>query len=955
MNSTNQVNKFSDSLTSAKRVLAALFAGLLIMMFLPGELVARVNAYLPLHIALETGAIITATMVFVMGWHTISIRPNYRVLVMACCFFGVALLDFSHMISFDGMPDFISPSAPEKAINFWLAARLFAAVAMLAYILLPASEAGTGARWMVLAGVLLAVALFHVWFLYFPQWVPTTFDPVTGLTWFKVGSELSFSAVFAVCAVVLWQRCQAEGRQDVLDLSLACGTMAVSEIFFTIYVSVDDGYALIGHIYKIAAHGLLYRAIVVKGVKQPYREIEMLGQRIAATLDALPDMLFELSADGVIYDYHSKRHHHQLLASPEEFLGKSIELFMPPHALRTIKEAIADIDATGVTNARQYYIGEGEQKSWFELSGAALTTMSGETRYVMVVRDITERMQADIEQRIAATAFSAQEGIMITDAETRILRVNDSFEKATGYTEQEVIGKKPSYLSSGRHDAAFYKNMWRSIEEQGYWRGEIWNRRKSGEIYPQALTITAVRNADGEICNFVGDFIDISDLKAAQQKISRLSYFDVLTGLPNRERLIQILADTIQKGAEKGRFGAVLIVNLNDFKTINETIGYSAGDKLLMVVADRLRALAGQQNSVARYGGDEYVVVLQNFEGDATAVADIVGQKAQSILAVLEGDYELDGGRYYTTGCIGVTLIAPDKHQAPDLLLKQAGIALTQAKMVGRNNVMFFDPSLQESLSERVQLLADLREAVRLKQFELYLQPQQLADGTIVGVEALVRWNHPLRGMLSPAIFIPLAESHDMMVILGREILDLGLDILQRWSSSPQFGHVKLSINLAAEQFYEADFCSRLMQAIKSRQIDPTLLMLEFTESTLMNNMTQARQIMQVMSEVGIRFAIDDFGTGYSSLAYLSELPLHQLKIDQSFVRKMNERNNNRQIIQTIVDMASSLGMEVIAEGVETEEQKEQLNKLGCKQYQGYLIGKPMPVTEFEHWLQQQS
>jgi PAS domain S-box-containing protein len=441
MNSTNQSNKFSDSLTSAKRVLAALLAGLLIMMFLPGELVARVNAYLPLHIALETGAIITATMVFVMGWHTISIRPNYRVLVMACCFFGVALLDFSHMISFDGMPDFISPSAPEKAINFWLAARLFAAVAMLAYILLPASEAGTGARWMVLAGVLLAVALFHVWFLYFPQWVPTTFDPVTGLTWFKVGSELSFSVVFAVCAVVLWQRCQAEGRQDVLDLSLACGTMAVSEIFFTIYVSVDDGYALIGHIYKIAAHGLLYRAIVVKGVKQPYREIEMLGQRIAATLDALPDMLFELSADGVIYDYHSKRHHHQLLASPEEFLGKSIELFMPPHALRTIKEAIADIDATGVTNARQYYIGEGEQKSWFELSGAALTTMSGETRYVMVVRDITERMQADIEQRIAATAFSAQEGIMITDAETRILRVNDSFEKATGYTEQEVIGK----------------------------------------------------------------------------------------------------------------------------------------------------------------------------------------------------------------------------------------------------------------------------------------------------------------------------------------------------------------------------------------------------------------------------------------------------------------------------------------------------------------------------------
>ena len=584
MKLTNQVNEFSSSLTSAKLVLAGLLAGLLLMLILPSELVAQVNAYLPVHMALETAAIITATMVFVMGWHTISIRPNYRLLVMACCFLGVAILDFSHMISFAGMPDFISPGSPEKAINFWLAARLVAAVAMLSYIVLPTAEAGTGGRWMVLGGVLLAVALFHIWFLFFPQSVPSTFDAVTGLTWFKVGMELLLTAVFAVCAVVLWQRSQKDGRNDVLDLSLACGIMAASEIFFAVYVSVDDVYALAGHIYKIVAYSLLYRAVVVKGVKQPYREIEMLGQRINATLDALPDMLFEISADGVIHDYHSNIHQHQLLASPEEFLGKSIELFLPPHALRTIKEAIADIDATGVTNARQYYIGDRDQRAWFELSGAARTTLSGETRYVMVVRDITERKQADIDQRIAATAFSAQEGIMITDADTRILRVNSSFEKATGYTEQEVIGKKPSYLSSGRHDAAFYKNMWKSIEQKGYWRGEIWNRRKSGEIYPQALTITAVRNADGEICNFVGDFIDISDLKAAQQTISRLSYFDVLTGLPNRERLIQILTGAIEQAAGKGRFGAVLIVNLDNFKSINETIGYSAGDKLLMMV-----------------------------------------------------------------------------------------------------------------------------------------------------------------------------------------------------------------------------------------------------------------------------------------------------------------------------------------------------------------------------------
>lgn len=953
MSSVTRESEFADSLVKAHRVLAVLVVGLVLAFLLPSGFVAEVNAYLPLHMAMETAAVITATMVFVIGWHTISIRPDYRLLVMACGFLGVAMLDFSHMMSFVGMPDFVTPGSPEKSISFWLAARLMAALAMIAYVVLPATVPGNSMRWIVLSAVLLGVAAFHVWFLYFPASVPATFDADTGLTWFKVGMELVLALVFAVLGAVLWRRSQLEQKKDVLELAMASGTMAASEVFFAIYVSVDDVYALVGHIYKIAAYSMLYRAIVVAGVRQPYREIEMLGQRINATLDALPDMLFELSPDGVIHHYHSKVHQRDLLAPPEQFLGKSVGEFLPENALQTLREAIADIEEHGLTTARQYYIGDGEQRNWFEVSGASRTTLDGDKRYVLVVRDVTDRVKADRELRIAATAFATQEGIMITDAETRILRVNAAFEKTTGYSQQEVIGKTPSFFSSGRHDEAFYQKMWSSILDTGFWRGEIWNRRKSGEIYPQALTITAVRNEQGEICNFVGDFIDISALKAAEQKISRLSYFDVLTGLPNRERLMEIVTEAIEQGVGTGNFGAVLFVDLDNFKNVNETIGYAAGDKLLVMVADRLSMLAGRRSSVARYGSDEYVIVLTDLGADSASAADLVGQKAQSVLAALEDDYDIDGVRYYTTGCVGVTLINPMSGSTQELL-KQAGIALTQAKASGRNRVMFFDPALQDSISERARLLSDLRDAVRLRQFELYVQPQQAVDGRIVGAEALVRWNHPTRGLLSPNVFIPLAESSDMMVLLGKEILDLGLEILQRWQQIPLCRNLKLSVNVAADQFYEPDFCARLSQSLAARKVDASLLMLEFTESTLMGNMVQARQIMQQVSDAGGRFAIDDFGTGYSSLAYLSQLPLHQLKIDQSFVRNMIDHDKDRQIVKTIIEMASSLGLEVIAEGVETPEQRAQLYQLGCSFYQGYLIGRPTSVGDFEQWLQQQ-
>ena len=570
---------------------------------------------------------------------------------------------------------------------------------------------------------------------------------------------------------------------------------------------------------------------------------------------------------------------------------------------------------------------------------------------VSLVMDVTEQRKTELELRIAATAFSSQEGIMITDVDQKILRVNKAFERVTGYKQSEVLGKKPSFFSSGRNSPAFYQQMWHSIQTTGGWRGEIWNKRKNGEIYPQSLTITAVKNADGEITNYVGDFIDISELKHAEAEISRLSLFDSLTGLANREHLQTIIARAVTHNREHNKTGALLIIDLDHFKTLNDTMGHDAGDELLVQVADRLRRVVGMTDTVARYGGDEFVLVINNLDASSVTAAAEIQQRAQTVLAVLEDNYSIQAATYYTTGSIGVTLFSSESSSMSELL-KQADIALSQAKSAGRNCVSFFDPALETAISERAQLLADLREAIHQQQFELYVQPQQEISGVTIGAEALVRWHHPRRGLVSPGEFIPLAESSGLMLPLGRDIMRMGLDMLQGWQQSERSAQLKLSLNLAAQQFHEAGFADELLQEINRRQLNAGNLMLEFTESTLLENLEQARKNMKRLNAAGVKFAIDDFGTGYSSLVYLSELPLDQLKIDQSFVRNMADRPKDRAIVRTIVDMAYSMGMDVLAEGVETDEQRKYLLAQGCMLYQGYLIGRPQPNEQFLQQLQ---
>lgn len=932
---------------SSRRVLISLLLLLLTLGFLPSYEFWGIVDYLPVHSFLEAIAIVVAASVFIVGWHTYLGTADYRTVSVACLFLGVALLDFSHLLSYQGMPDFVTPSGPDKTINFWLAARCLAALALIAALVMPVTRAPARYRYLLLTTVAIVVACLYVLFLYFPQWTPNNYDENTGLTDFKIGIEYVLILIYGVVAYLLWQQGIRTKRVDTIYLGVAAAIMALSEILFTLFINLFDIYNVTGHLYKVLAYAYLYQALVVAGIKLPYMSLKESNSRMLATMDAIPDLMFEMKSDGTIVDYHSSVDETNLLAPPSIFIGRKMQDFVSAQAYEACQHAIADIDQHGRTSGRSYWIEREDGTQFFEISGASIVEADSDPRYLLLARDITVRRNADAELRIAATAFLSQESILITDADLRILRVNAAFERDTGYTQAEVKGRTPRILSSGEHDAKFYRQMWDAINATGSWHGNIRSRRKNGEVYPQSLTITAVSNRAGEVTHYVGDYIDKSAIEKAEDEINKLSNFDPLTGLANRRRLLSMLEQEVARSVELKRFGALLMIDLDKFSVINETLGHQAGDELLVEVAQRLQRLVSPQDTVARYGGDEFVVALAVLGENAAEAAKKVQEVAQAILTELEGSYPLQASQYYSSCSIGVTLFGDSSADTAELI-KQMDNALSQAKNDGGNAIRFFDPAWQTGVSERALLLAELREAIRQHQFELYYQPQWDVDGVVVGAEALVRWNHPVRGVIAPLEFIPFAEQNGLILALNNEVLELGLARIKAWQQLPQCKNLKLSINLVAEQFYEDNFAKTLISRLQELAIDPRLLMLEFTESTLMDNLELAKLNMQKLNAIGVHFAIDDFGTGYSSLTYLSQLPLNLLKIDQSFVRNIHLKGKDAAIVCTIINMAHTLDMEVIAEGVVTESQRDFLFNNGCILYQGYLLGRPVRASQFE-------
>jgi diguanylate cyclase (GGDEF)-like protein/PAS domain S-box-containing protein len=564
--------------------------------------------------------------------------------------------------------------------------------------------------------------------------------------------------------------------------------------------------------------------------------------------------------------------------------------------------------------------------------------------------DLAERRSAEAELRVAATAFDAQEGMYVTNARREILRVNQAFCTISGYSEDEVVGNTPSMFKSGWHDNAFYVAMDAALETQGHWKGEVWNRRKNGDIYPQQLNISSVKDEYGKLTHYVATQTDITQHKAAEDQIRQLAFFDPLTNLPNRRLLMDRLDHAMAGSARSGAYGALLFIDLDHFKNLNDTLGHDMGDMLLQQVSARLLDTVREEDTVARLGGDEYVVMLEGLDTVRQQAATRAIQVGEKIVASLNAPYRLAGVEYHSTPSIGLTLFTGHEVEV-DELLKQADLAMYQAKGAGRNGLRFFDPLMQAAVTRRATLENDLRQGLLLGQFQLHYQPQVAVSGAVLGAEALIRWNHPDRGMVSPGEFIPVAEECGQIVAIGNWVLETACQQLVTWARQPSSAGLTLAVNVSSLQFRQPDFSDYVLGLLDYTGANPHRLKLELTESLLVDNVDDVIAKMSALRVRGVGFSLDDFGTGYSSLAYLKRLPLDQLKIDQSFVRDVLTDPNDAAIASTIVALGRSLGLAVIAEGVETRAQQRFLADSGCHTYQGYLFARPMPIAAFEDYL----
>ncbi len=564
------------------------------------------------------------------------------------------------------------------------------------------------------------------------------------------------------------------------------------------------------------------------------------------------------------------------------------------------------------------------------------------------LRDRSNRLEASTsELRIAAKAFETQEAIVVTNSNKEILRVNPAFSRITGYSPEEVKGQKPIMFKSERHNNKFYHDMWAAVARDKYWQGEVWNRRKNGEAYPEWCTITAVTDTEGQVTNYIGTFSDISQNKRDAIEIHNLAFYDPLTKLPNRRLMLERLSYMLNNSMRQNHHGAILFIDLDNFKALNNTKGHDLGDLMLVEVAKRLKSCVRIDDTIARLGGDEFIAILEGLGAEHAQAVAQVETVVKKILIALNQPYILRDHEYHSSASIGINLFCDQKFSLEELL-KHADTAMHQAKAHGRNSFCFFDPGMQAIMEARATLENELRHALPRQQLKLYYQMQVDRDGHLVGAEVLLRWQHPVRGLVSPAQFVPIAEETGMILSIGAWVIETACAQIKAWENDTRTNRLCLSINVSVRQFYQPDFVERVRKTILESAINPARLKFELTESLVLNNIGDSIIKMKALEQIGVHFSMDDFGTGYSSLAYLTQLPLSQVKIDQSFVQNIFKKSSDAVIVQAIIGMAGNLGMEVVAEGVETEAQYDFLKQHGCAVFQGNLFGKPLAAEEFE-------
>lgn len=582
---------------------------------------------------------------------------------------------------------------------------------------------------------------------------------------------------------------------------------------------------------------------------------------------------------------------------------------------------------------------------WLQVNCTALAP-AGKARpgYAAVLRDISARKSSERRLRIAASVFErSHEAIMISDRANRIIDVNPAFSRIIGYQRDEIIGQNPSILSSGRHTAEFYHALWEAINVNNHWRGEIWNRRKNGEEYPELLSITRVHLDEPGQWHHVAVFSDITTLKNHAEELDRATHYDSLTNLPNRQLLLKRLRRAMEHAIHNDRPLAVCYLDLDGLKSINDRFGRNGGDRVLTLIADRLRTVIRSEDTVARIAADEFVLLLQDVTDD---------HAFQRILDVVNGPAPVGPATLRLTASMGITFYPNDATDA-DRLVRHADQAMLAAKEKGRNQWAIFDPALDEHRKKRRKQLMELTRALDDGEFRLHYQPQiRMCDRAVVGFEALIRWQHPKRGQLAPADFLPAVEGSHLEVPIAQWVLREALSELGRWSARGEA--IAVSVNISAAHLLDRNFTEFLQRYLMAHpEINPALIHLEVLESTALDDMQRAGHVIEQCRAMGLQVALDDFGTGFSSLTYFRALPVDLIKMDQSFVRSMLSDPADRAIVESVIFLAKRFGRPVLAEGVETLEHARALRTLGCEMIQGYGVARPMPAEDIAGWLEQ--
>lgn len=906
------------------------------------------------HRVMELLSVALCAMVVLVVWYDGSRKRAGMANLLIFGFTLIAALDALHLFTYT-YPPLASDEYIAQSLLHSQLARVATAGTLLA-LALGISFRGRRTLWLLLALACAALCLH-----FSPQitaWLPTLSDTAQGLTTSGAVLQSLIGATCLLSAARLFVRWRRKPRLLLAQFAIVGFILGMGELQLGRHMGLFDSIDVAEHLLRIGAFALLYFVLYRTNITRPIQELHTSRRIIArqrhestGILEQMPIELVELDTR-FNYRYANPRHIQRIGVSLEKLKGTPWLQQLPQH--QRVEASSRLVNALKGRHIQFELKGSGDEDrstQSFSIHGSPRYSPEGTCEGVLLTltdtseharaRQVTQASLREVSE--LTQALDAHAIVSTTDARGVIIKVNDRFCQIAKYPRSELVGKTHRIVNSGQHPREFFHAMWQTIASGQLWTGEICNRTKDGQLYWVQTTIVPFIGKEGVPVQYISIRADITQRKHAEHIAQQMALYDALTNLPNR----RYINDRILQARKEGATSAVMLLDLDSFKEVNDTLGHEQGDELLRQVAERLRNNVRAGDMVARLGGDEFVVLLGQLAEESPQATHDAMEIAEKVRAALEHTYNLNGHATRASSSIGVTLFKGSATPQEDIL-KQADVSLFRAKERGRNQVCLFDPHLQAEIERSASLVTDLRFALEREQLRLYYQV--VVDGEMrpVGFEALIRWQHPERGLAQPSMFIDKAEQSGLIVPIGTWAIETACAQLARWAGHPETAHLTLAVNVSARQFRQPDFVAVVERALTQSGVDPRLLRLEMTESMLHDDIDQTIARMQELCALGVRFALDDFGTGYSSLSYLKRMPLDVLKIDKSFVNDVLTDPNDAAIAQTILALANTLDMHVVAEGVETQPQFDWFRMRACDGYQGFRFGKPLPIEEIE-------